>query len=168
MKSKQYTIHLKALSGIASAAGDGVKKYFYRKKRVYTIAAISFVIACMLFFLVINIAASQAVPKEYFGLVNNDRNAVVSYLKKIRQLPQFSAELKQYENLDGSDIEQDVFQAELERKEKIKVLERLLEKNPKVPEILYTLSQFYREDGNDAKAQEYLKRAREIDPEIGR
>ena len=52
------------------------------------------------------------------------------------------------------------------RKETMAEFESLLQKNPKSRDLLYNLYLLYNEDGNKIKAEEYLKKAKEIDPTV--
>lgn len=117
-------------------------------------------------FFLINFIFSQTVSPLFLGMVNYQRQAVVEYLKRIKLLPQFSDELKYYQRLFGMKTGDEVFKDERERKKEIAKLEQLLTKNDQARDVLYKLYLLYKADGNQTKAEEYLKMAKEIDPII--
>lgn len=117
-------------------------------------------------FLIINIASSQTVSALYFRLINEDRGAIATYLTDIRKLPLFPSELIRYKNKYGVVIEKEVFKIEEERRRSITKLEAALKNNPSSRDLLYNLSILYHEAGDEKKAGEYLKMAKEIDPNV--
>ena len=117
-------------------------------------------------FLLFNLLASQNISPLYFQTVKEDKKAVIVFLEKIKDFSPFPFFLEMNRQIYGDEIEQAVFSKEAKRKQTINNLELFLQKNPKSGDILYQLSILYREDGNSAKAGEYLKRAKEIDPLI--
>jgi len=124
------------------------------------------VVIFLLFFLFFNIVSSQIISPLYFQLINNDQKAVVTFLQKIKNLPDFQKYLEMNKNIYGSTIENSVFIRDKERREEISKLQTLLEKNPSSRDILYDLSILYKEDGNEIKAKEYMDKAKKIDPLI--
>ena len=121
---------------------------------------------CIFIYLIVNLVLSQLISPLYFSLVKNDRTAVVSFLSQIKNLPVFPEFFSLNKNIYGNSLEQEVFAKDLQRKEEIAELEYLLEKNAKARDVLYNLYLLYNEDGNKSKAEEYLRRAKEIDPAI--
>jgi tetratricopeptide (TPR) repeat protein len=91
---------------------------------------------------------------------------VVAFLKKIRQLPEFSFFLKTNKNIYGPLLEKQVFEDERKKEEKLVKLESLLQKNPKSRDVLYELYLTNKDLGNEKRAEKYLKMAKEIDPDI--
>ncbi|OGK11714.1 hypothetical protein A2954_05340 [Candidatus Roizmanbacteria bacterium RIFCSPLOWO2_01_FULL_37_12] len=126
----------------------------------------------VLFFILIfvyvltNIFFSQNLSHLYFELVKEDRAAVVSFLNKLKKLPIFPEYLRVNKKIYGDALEKEVFAENVKRKQTIAEAELLLEKNPKSRDILYNLYLLYKEDGDDIKAGEYLRRAKEVDPAI--
>jgi len=118
----------------------------------------------MLIFLSVNIFSSQDISPLYAGIIGGQKQAAIDYLRKIKLLPEFKSELENYKETFGTIIENEVFQVDRERKEKIGELEQLLTKNNQARDVLYGLYLLNKEDGNNNKAQDYLNRAREIDP----
>jgi len=114
----------------------------------------------------INVFYSQTVPGLYFKFINEDRSVIVSYLISIRSLPIFQQELITYKNKYGAWVEKSVFFVEVQRNNKIATLENALNKNTKSRDVLYELSVLYGEKGDVQKAQEYLNKARAIDPTL--
>lgn len=117
-------------------------------------------------FLILNIAFSQNVSSLLVGVVNNQKPAVVDYLKKIKHLLQFQDELKNYQQRYGVSLKNEVFKDERLRREEIARLEQLLIKNNQARDVLYKLYLLYKEDGDSNKARQYLDRAKEVDPTI--
>lgn len=118
------------------------------------------------FFLGLNVIYSQLVSPLYFNQVVNEKKTVIDYLKSIRTLPEFGEQLMLYKNLYGEQVEEEVFYDDSIRKQKIKNLELLLEKNLKARDILYSIFLLYSNEGDEKKALEYLDRARSIDPAL--
>ncbi len=124
-----------------------------------------YVLGLVLFlFVLINIISGQKISNLYLGLINQNKNTTINYLKKIKKLPEFERELKKFTMLFGKDIKDLVFQEEKELEHKINQMEKILEKNSKARDVLYALSQLYQKKGDYKKAQEYLKKVYEIDP----
>jgi len=119
-------------------------------------------------FLLFNLIASQLVSPLYFQLTKEDKNAVVAFLQKIKNLPVFPYFLDINKKIYGDSLEQEVFAEDNERKETIAKFESLLQKNQKSRDVLYNLYLLYNEDGNKIKAEEYFQKAKEIDPAIER
>lgn len=143
-------------------ASDAVKNTIQNSKFYFLIALFIF----LLVLVSLNIYSSQAISPLYTQLVNEKYQAVVDYVKKIRSTPEFSFFLETNKKIYGSGIENDVFIEESQKKEQIRTLEEALIKNPKARDVLLRLSNLYKELGNDSKAEEYLKRAREVDPNL--
>lgn len=128
----------------------------------------TFLIFIVVLLLAANIVSSQNISGLYFRLVDGGKQATVEYLKTIKTLPQFRKDLDRQKALFGQNIENEVFEEEVRRKQRIKELEGLLQKNPKSRDILYALYLLYNEEGNKQIANEYLRKAQEIDPNIGK
>jgi len=124
------------------------------------------IIISLLLFLILNVYLSQTISPLYEKLTNNDKKAIIDYLKKIKTLPHFKTELKKFTNIFGQSIVKEVFFDDEQRKIKIKKLEEALKKNPKSRDVLMSLAILYQEDGNERLAKEYFKKAKEIDPMI--
>jgi len=117
-------------------------------------------------FLIINIYFSQNISSLYQEIINNEKEAVISYLKKIKKQPFFKSELKKFTQIFDQSIAKEVFFEDEQRKIKIQKLKEALKKNPKSRDILTNLAILYQEDGNDKLAQEYFNKAKEIDPNL--
>ena len=118
------------------------------------------------FFVVVNIFSSQIISPVYLRLVNEDRGGVISFLKKIMLLPQFTNEYKNYHTIYGKAFENEVFSEKKAREKKINELEQILVNNPKERDVLYSLYLLYLAHGDQKKASEYFNRAKVIDPAI--
>jgi|SRR3990170_1524097 len=117
-------------------------------------------------FLVLNLTLSQYISPLYFQLMKEDKNAAIRFLSKIKNLPYFLPLLEVNKNIYDNSLEQEVFAEDIKRKKIISQFESSLQKNPKSRDILYNLYLLHNEDGNKIMAQEYLRRAKEIDPSI--
>jgi len=117
-------------------------------------------------FLIINIYFSQNISFLYQEIINNEKEAVISYLKKIKKQPFFKSELKKFTQIFNQSIAKEVFFEDEQRKIKIQKLKEALKKNPKSRDILTNLAIIYQEDGNDKLAQEYFNKAKEVDPNL--
>ena len=124
-----------------------------RNKKHFT-----FLVAILIFaFLFLNLLYSQLISPLYPQFVNESKNTVVEYLKKIKTLSSFEIQLNVFENIYGRGIKEEVFQEDLVRNQKIKKLEQVLEKNPNSRDVLYSLYQLYWEKGDSLTAGKYLK-----------
>lgn len=138
----------------------------YQRLNFIKTPVIFFSILLLVIFLIINIISSQTVSPLYFSVLNENKSAVIVYLKKIVPLPFFQIELDKYKAIYGNKIEQQVFAEKTKRQQQIITLEMLLQKNPQARNVLFTLYQLYLTDGQTEKAQKYLKKAQQIDPMI--
>lgn len=117
-------------------------------------------------YLFANIYVSQMISPLYYSLVKEDRTAAVIFLAKIRNLPDFPAFLHINSQIYGENIQQAVFSKDRQRQEQIIKLESVLKSNPRSRDVFYDLFVLYNEDDNTKKAEEYLRKAKEIDPAI--
>jgi len=127
------------------------------KKALYIAAS-----GLLLMFLLLNIASSQSISPLYFDLVKKDTDSTVAFLQHIKQLPDF----KSYKDLFNLDIQKQFAAEETDQIAEIRRFEGLLEKNPFARDVLSTLSFLHNQAGNKNKAQEYLKKAQKIDPNV--
>ena len=125
-----------------------------------------FTFSFVFIFLIINIYFSQNISSLYQEIINNEKEAVISYLKKIKKQPFFKSELKKFTQIFDQSIAKEVFFEDEQRKIKIQKLKEDLKKNPKSRDILTNLAILYQEDGNDKLAQEYFNKAKEVDPNL--
>ena len=117
-------------------------------------------------FLLFNLITSQLISPLYFKLLKEDKAAVVGFLRKIKKLPVFLSFLEINKKIYGNSFEQEVLAPDIKRNKLIEDYELLLLKNPKSRDLLYNLYLLYQEDGNEIRAEEYLRRAKEIDPTL--
>ena len=125
-----------------------------------------FLFIFMVVFLGINIFFSQNINPLFLKVINPDYQSAIAFLKKIKKTPYFSQELSKFKKIYGEKIVEEVFRDEIELDKKIKKYESLLKINSNNPDLLYNLYLLYKKKGNEKLAQEYLKKAREIDPWI--
>lgn len=117
-------------------------------------------------FLIVNFISSQTISPLFFKIINNDRTATVSFLQKIKDLPDYQNILKMHDNIYGKSIRDEIYLEESKKKALINNLEQQLTINPKARDILYSLYQLYLTEGNKNRANYYLQRAKEVDPSI--
>ena len=125
-----------------------------------------FLFIFMVVFLGTNIYFSQNISPLFLKVINPDYQSAIAFLKKIKKTPYFSQELSKFKKIYGEKIVEEVFRDEIELDKKIKKYESLLKINSNNPDLLYNLYLLYKKKGNEKLAQEYLKKAREIDPWI--
>jgi len=117
-------------------------------------------------FLFLNLVFSQLISPIYFRFINNDKNATINFLQKIKTFPEFQKILEMNKNIYGKTVEEETFRQENEKKLMINNLEQKLMINPKARDVLYSLYLLYKEKGDNLTAEKYLKQAKEIDPSL--
>ncbi|MFA5136048.1 MAG: hypothetical protein WC489_01500 [Patescibacteria group bacterium] len=117
-----------------------------------------------LFVLVLNILSSQKIPNLYFRFIEEKADVSVLYLQYIKKSSVFLTELSAQKNIFGSNIAEEVFQRDKERRENIAKLENMLQKNPEARDVLYHLSLLYSEEGRPDLANTYFDRVKNLDP----
>jgi len=117
-------------------------------------------------FLFLNFVFSQLISPLYLRFVNNDKKATISFLQKIKTLSEYQKILEMNNNIYGPTVKEEIFQQENKKKVMTNNLEQQLTINPKARDILYSLYQLYLAEGDKNRANDYLKRAREVDPSI--
>lgn len=120
----------------------------------------------LVLFLILNIISSQSISDLYFRLVDQRRQAAVDFLKALRSQPKFEQEMDRQKAFFGQNIESEVFQDEIKRQQRIRQLEYVLQRNPKARDVLYALYVLYNQEGKNQVANQYLKRAQEVDPNL--
>lgn len=117
-------------------------------------------------FCFLNLIFSQSISPIYFQFVNNNKASAVNFLQKINNLPEYKRILEMNNNIYGSTIKEQIFAKNNLKKEVINNLEQKLTINPKSRDVLYGLYQLYLEEGDKNQANDYLRRAKEVDPSI--
>jgi len=136
-----------------------IKDAFKKSKVLY------FLFVVLIFaFLFLNLVSSQTISPIFFKFVNNERTATVSFLQKIRDLPDYQKILRMHDNIYGKSIRSEIYIEESKKKALINNLEQQLSINPKARDILYSLYQLYLTEGDKNKANYYLQRAKAVDP----
>ena len=123
---------------------------------------------CVLVFLVLilNIISSQSISFIYFKFVNNDKPLTIAFLQKIKTLPEYEKILEMNNNIYRSTVKAEIIRQENTKKDLINNLEQQLTINPKARDVLYSLYQLNLAEGNTTKANNYLRQARKVDPNI--
>lgn len=150
---------LNKLNKLSSKAKDHLK---YQKNHALPL----FLMFFLMIFLGLNIFSSQNLSPIFFGIVNNDKNKTIDFLRNIRKLPEFDKQLKYFGSIYGTSINSEVFEEELKRDHEIKQLEQVLKKSYQSRDVIYRLYELYLEKGDKTKAEKYLKLAKKIDPNI--
>ena len=117
-------------------------------------------------FLFLNFVFSQLISPLYLRFVNNDKKATISFLQKIKTLSEYQKILEMNNNIYGPTVKEEIFQQENKKKVMTNNLEQQLTINPKARDILYSLYQLYLAEGDKNRANDYLKRAKAIDPSV--
>ncbi len=125
------------------------------------------VVSVIVIFVGLNILSSQLVSPLYRGIVKNNDDAWVLFLKIAPELSSFETEIEPYVRGRYQEYAQALTADDLTRREKIAQLEQLLETSPDSPPVLYALSSLYAQGNDQEMADEYLERARALDPEVG-
>ena len=126
----------------------------------------SFVILIFIF-LFLNFVFSQIISPIYFQIIDHNKKATISFLQKIKDLPEYQKILEMNNNIYENTIKEEISRQENKKKEMINNLEQKLLINPRARDVLYGLYQLYLAEGYKNRAGEYLRRAKEIDPAIG-
>lgn len=117
-------------------------------------------------FLSLNLIFSQSISSIYFGFISNDEKSTVSFLQKIKGLPDYQKILEMNNDIYGEAVKEEIYAQENKKKEMINNLEQKLLINPKARDVLYSLYQLYSGEGDKNLANDYLRRAKEVDPTI--
>jgi tetratricopeptide (TPR) repeat protein len=134
---------------------------------IKSVSAIAMTAAFVLFvFLILNITSSQTIPSLYFAVINDDKDAIVDFLKSTESLSEFKEFMKLCKKEYGENIENDVYAQKIERQLMIKRLEQVLKNHSSSRDVLYGLHLLYEQEGDEKTALDYLERAREIDPNL--
>ncbi len=142
------------------------QKHIHIIKNQFIVGIKAFGFYVLALFCFANLLFSQLVPDMYLQLIKEERSGLVEFMKKAKTLSQFK-QLKPEIQETYSVYEKEVHADETKREKNIQKLEELLETNPDSRDILYSLYLLYEKDGNSQKAQEYLKKAKIIDPNVG-
>jgi hypothetical protein len=142
-----------------------------KEEKNETVQGILFMLKTVLFILLAVFAGgsvyfSQQVSPLYFRLTNEEPAAVVNFLKTSRDLPEFQMLIPDIKQTIASH-EKDIYADDRVRSAKISDLEKLLVRNPRSRDVLYALAVMYRDNRDEVKAEEYMKKALEIDPKVG-
>ena len=125
-----------------------------------------FTIVFLSLFLFTNIYHSQTINPLYFELINEDKKSVVQFLKKTIKISEFNLIFKMAQDNYGKSLENEVFWQKKGRENQINKLEGVLKVNQKAKDVLYGLYLENKSDGNKIKANEWLSKAKKIDPAL--
>jgi len=117
-------------------------------------------------FCFLNLTYSQIISPIYFQFVNNDKDSTVSFLQKIKDLPEYQKILEMNNDIYGPTVKEEISRQKNKKKDMINNLEQQLTINPKARDVLYSLYKLYLGEGDKNLANNFLRRAREVDPTI--
>lgn len=123
------------------------------------------VLACILL-VGINILASQGYDEHMYGYMNGKREDTLTYLKRIWGTPLFNMEMQAFKDENNLTILHEWEKIQEQNAQRIAMMEKITQSHPYSPELYYNLFLLYSENGNIQKAEEYLHKARQIDPSI--
>lgn len=129
------------------------------KKNSYFLLFITCVIVVSL-----NLISSQSYPTLMYDLLQGREHSLVLYIKKIWGTPLYRQEMRALQEENRESVLHQMKIEEDERNKMFKSLEKVIEKYPYAPEPYYNLSLLYKNQGNTTKADEYLRKAQQIDP----
>lgn len=138
---------------------------FYRKFESKNTRYFMGILACVLL-VGVNILASQRYNEHMYGYMDGKKEDVLTYLKHIWGTPLFKLEMKAFEDERNLTVLREWEEIQKQNRERIEVMEKMTESHPYSPELYYNLHLLYSENGNTQKADEYLDKARQIDPSI--
>lgn len=134
------------------------------KISVITILLPIFIVGFVVF-VFLNIFFSQNFPYLITKIITDqNKNEVILFLKKIKDTPDFIAQLNYYKKIYGSEIENEVYLEDQKRDEEIKILEKALKINPKARDVLVKIALLYLQKKEKKRAKEYYLKAKKIDP----
>ena len=117
-------------------------------------------------FCFLNLTYSQIISPIYFQFVNNDKDSTVSFLQKIKDLPEYQKILEMNNDIYGPTVKEEISRQKNKKKDMINNLEQQLTINPKARDILYSLYQLYLAEGDKKQVNDYLRQTKAIDPDI--
>lgn len=144
-------------STIQKAVKDALSEYILSAARIVSVSLVFILLFISLFL-------SQNIAPLYFGVINEDRAAFVTTLRRIEKTREYPYLLGLATRIFGEQIKDGVNLEKTKRKQRIQKLENVLRQNGSARDILLTLSFLYKDDGNLLKSDEYLKQAKSLDP----
>ncbi|MBI3620260.1 hypothetical protein HY214_03915 [Candidatus Roizmanbacteria bacterium] len=114
----------------------------------------------------INLVLSQSLPTLFFRVAAGERTAMLTFLTASQGLPEYKNIVTSAEEIYGHSIIAE-FRDQLSRRhDRIGQLDQTLAINPKARDVLLELSRLYAEEKNQVKTNDYLTKAKKIDPGI--
>ena len=128
--------------------------------------------ALLIVYLLGNIVVSQNVSPIYYNLSdsnlskNNLYDDAFNFLVSIRSLSEYEQFLPRFEAVFGSVLDEDIKKHDEKQSAYFENLKYALDKNPKSRDALLKLYLYYIQQGDPEKAQEYLDKAKKVDPTL--
>jgi len=113
-----------------------------------------------------NIVASQSFNTHMYGYMDGKEEHQLVYLKHIWGTPLYNQEIDALKKENKLTILGQWENIQQQNNKRIFMMELAARSHPYSPELYYNLFLLYSENGNTPKAQEYLQKARQIDPSI--
>jgi tetratricopeptide (TPR) repeat protein len=142
---------------------ESEKKKNWLPVTMHILKAISY--GALFSFLLLNILFSQQIPLLSTPFLEEQNDAVITFLKLSKDKLYFQRILPEMRGLFQTHTEE-IYADEKQRKELIQKLEGLLAQNPQSRDVLYSLYLLYQKNGDETTAQSYLQQAKSIDPGI--
>ncbi len=118
-------------------------------------------------FVTLNIYLSQSVSPLFSDItLSNNKEAAITFLKKIKKMPEFNMQFLIFSSQFGKSIDREVYADTTQNKKQIPYYRELLKKNPLSRDVLFKLALLYKVDGNIEVSRSYYKNASQIDPEL--
>jgi len=137
----------------------------YKKNQGLNIVYVS--LGLLIAFLsIVNLLNNQLISPMYYKFISGNVDTTMAFLQNIKKLPEYQNILELNSNIYGSTIKEEIYKQENKQKETINKLEQQLLINPKIRDILYGLYRLYLAEGDKDTANEYLRRAKEVDPTL--
>lgn len=145
-----------------------VKKKVKKEWRAFTTWTLhtgtSILFGVLFLFLATNILFAVSLP-DIDSMISDSNKELVDFMKRARKISSFQRVLYEMKTVFAAH-EQEVYKDDRERQQKISRLEEILIINPKSRDVLYSLYLLYDKAGDEQKADEYLQRAKEVDPRV--
>lgn len=113
-----------------------------------------------------NIFVSQRFNSHMYGYMDEKNEDQLAYLKHIWGTPLFDLEIDSLKKENKTTILNQWEKIQQQNNKRISMMEDVVQSHPYSPELYYNLFLLYSENGNTPKAQEYLQKAKQIDPSI--
>ena len=116
-------------------------------------------------YLYFTISSSQSIDPLFVSVTNENRQAVVQFLQKIRKLPVYNEVYARQKEVFGDSLAEEVDGKHAERMKMIEVLTQIEKTHPPSRDVYLGLAYLWSEVPDEDKARYYKNKAHELDPE---